>query len=110
MIFPSPQTRLLSETEIEKIRGILEETSKDSFGIPATQGEIEHYEDNKERLLGMLPALLADREELVRLLVRAYDALQISGRYLHGESSDDDELNKFDAAVAALSPFQSHDS
>lgn len=102
---PSPQTRLLTETEIEKIRGILEETSKDSFGIPATQGEIEHYEDNKERLLGMLPALLADREELVRMNAIAIEALEKLSRLGNGEQLGNSDGNVM--AQRALSRIRS---
>ncbi len=42
-----------------EIESLLDETSKDSFGFPPTQGEWDHYEDNKERLLELAPELIS---------------------------------------------------
>lgn len=39
---------------LNELDGLQEETDRSSFGSPATQGEIEAYEDNKERILELV--------------------------------------------------------
>lgn len=81
-----PRTPSSAETleRLKEIDALLEETHTSSFGIPPTQGEIQHYEDNKEKILALcheaIPSIaslcLEQAEEIKRLRTEREDLLK----------------------------------
>lgn len=111
---PTPPSAADMQTLLRELDGLQEETDRSSFGSPATQGEIEAYEENKERILELVHSLMpyirsleADHKAMRTALddmweYYAPDGKGYKGRYAGG-------LSELEQCEHVLSSLQVHE-